>query len=198
MSHVVDFFNLFFRQEFQKIAERRVVSADTATTIHAQSDTRMMAGCCGETVTTTTSPSFMEPIRLRCNGLRLRKDHGSNWFLYETPVEDCSDQDSMNFKEVIRLIERFNKHVRELKLCQNATLKPFLNNQFAIIILKQEGSGISETKLKHAEGYQCEGVEVSEIRLVRHKLSDKFGNALFEVKVLLEGKGEEIRKCRVL
>lgn len=174
MAPVVELFNSFFRQGFQRLAKcSRKANHGSNGLISPQA----------EMAWSSFSPDslFMDPIRLRCSGLRLREDHGSGWFLYETPVEACSERDLLNFKELIYLIEAFNDHVRESKLCQNATMKPFMNNQFAIVVLKQEGSGISESKLSQVSDFKCEGVEVSEIRLVRHKLQDKFGNAMFEV-----------------
>lgn len=125
-------------------------------------------------------PGYIKPIRLQCSGLRMRQDHGSGWFLYETPVEACSVEDAANFKEVMRLMRLFSEQVRSAKLCQIAMMKPFTNNQLAIVIVKQEGSPINEEKLQGVGGFQCEGVELSEVRLIRHKLQDQFGNALFE------------------
>lgn len=168
VAPVVDIFNNFFRQGFMNISKRR--------------RNRSSRGRRDNCPHADNTQEFMDPVRLRCSGLRLREDHGSGWFLYETPVEACSEKDSTSFKEVIRLIESFNEHVRDSRLCQNATMKPFMNNQFAIVVLKQDSSGISARELARLNDFKCEGVEISEIRLVRHKLQDRFGNAMFEVQ----------------
>lgn len=176
---VVDLFNNYFRQSFQNIAQRNRSLAIQDSLNHPQDGSENISNT-NSNINPSNNFFLMNPIRLTCSGLRLRSDHGSGWFLYETPVISADETDSFNFKEVIQIIESFCDRVRSSRLCQNATMKPFMNDQFAIVVLKQEGKGLSDRELARVSNFSCEGVEISEVRLVRHKRQDRFCNAMFE------------------
>lgn len=168
ITRVVDYFLEFFTRRFSlpRTEERSNTSSSTPPDERSSSE---------------NAASF-EPItiRLRCSGLRLRTDRGSGWYLYEVPVEPCEPAYENPLNRVIHDVEEFTRHLSQSRLCQHAVMKPFINNQLAIVVLKQQGTGISAKMIERMERVTCDGIELSEIRIVRHRLRDKFGHAMFE------------------